>query len=227
MFTWMVKRDLVPDNTCRGIEHHKRAPAKRFLSNDEIRLVWPQLEDALRLVLLTAQRPGEVCHMRWEHLDLDAGLWSMPGAPTTGWPGTKNGHDHEVPLTDPVLALLRDQDPKPAAFVFPSTTRIGKAIKIPSTRDLWPEAGIPRFRPHDLRATAATKMDELRIVRDHIALVLNHTDGGVTASYVRHDKRGHKRSALEAWATELSAILEGNGLTDTSATVVPLIAAGR
>jgi integrase len=223
----LLKRDLVATNPCRGIEHHKRTPSKRFLSNDQLRLVWPLLEDALRLVLLTAQRPGEVCAMRWEHLDLDAGLWSMPGAPTTGWKGTKNKRDHEVPLTDPVLALLRDLDPKPSGHVFPSATRKGKCIGIPRTDQIWSDADIPRFTPHNLRATAATKMDELGIVRDHIALILNHTDGGVTASYVRHDKRGHKRSALERWATELSAILEGNGLTDRSATVVPLTAGAR
>ena len=137
MFTWMVKRNLAPDNPCRDIAHHKQTPSKRFLSNDEIRLVWPVLDEVLRLVLLTAQRPGEVTSMRWEHVDLGAELWTMPGVPTTGWPGTKTKQEQEVPLTAPVLQLLRDLDPKPAGHVFPSATRKGKAIKIPSTRDRW------------------------------------------------------------------------------------------
>ena len=88
VFTWAVKRGYIDRNPCHGIERHKLKAASRFLSNDEIRLVWPLFEElglypgaVLKLILLTAQRPGEVCAMRWEHVDLDAGLWSMPGAP--------------------------------------------------------------------------------------------------------------------------------------------------
>ena len=215
MFNWAVKRHIVTDNPCRGIEHNKTGRSKRFLSNDEVRLVWPLFDDLglfkttiLKLILLTGQRPGEVTSMRWEHLDLDANLWSMPGAPTIGWRGTKNGRDHEVPLTDPMLELLREFDPERSGHVFPSTWR-GKCIKIPSTQSVWAAAGIPRFRPHDLRATAATKLDELGVSQDHIGLILNHVQTSVTASYIRHDQRKHKRAALELWADELMAILRG------------------
>jgi hypothetical protein len=65
-------------------------------------------------------------------------------------------------------------------------------------------------------------MDELHVVRNHIALVLNHIQGGVTASYVRHDNRQHKLAALQAWADELMAILNGQGKTDRQAAVIPL-----
>jgi integrase len=170
---------------------------------------------------LTAQRPGEVCSMRFEHIrnEKDGYWWSLPGAPSTIWPGTKNKRDHEIYLTEPVVELLRELELKTSGYVFPSTT-------IPSTQSIWRSAGIPRFRPHDLRATAATKMDELGISRQHISLVLNHVEGGVTASYVRHDKRRHKRDALELWARELKAILEGTGKTDHKADVVPMVAKG-
>jgi hypothetical protein len=57
-------------------------------------------------------------------------------------------------------------------------------------------------------------MDALGVGRQHISLVLNHTEGGITAGHVRHDKRQHKKAAVEAWATELMAILHGNGKTD-------------
>ena len=141
--------------------------------------------------------------MRWEHLDLDACLWSMPGAATEVWPGTKNSRDHGVPLTDPVLALLCELEPEPKGYVFPAPRG---CIRIPSTVPIWRAAGIPRFRPHDLRATAATGMDRLGVPANHIALVLNHVDGSVTASYIRHDRRQHKRAALEAWSEYLSTL---------------------
>ena len=82
------------------------------------------------------------------------------------------------------------------------------AIKIPVTIGLWKKLGIPRFRPHDLRATAATGMDALGISEEHIARVLNHSKGGVTASYIRHDKLVQKRRALEAWGESLMAVVE-------------------
>jgi integrase len=230
-FNWALKRNMLEHNPCRGIEHHKVRSSKRFLTNDEIRAVWALFDAlelypayALKLILITAQRPGEVCAMRWEHVDLDAGLWMMPGEPAHGWPGTKNGRDHEVPLTDPALALLMEIFETQGfqnGYVFPSVRR-GRCIGIPSTVSIWQAAGIDRFRPHDLRATAATKMDELGIAREHIGLVLNHAQSGITASYVRHDKRQHKRIALEAWATELEAILAGKGRTDRKAEIVPI-----
>ena len=48
---------------------------------------------ALKAILLTGQRPGEVAHMRREHI-VD-GWWQMPGEPVPAmhWPGTKNGAD--------------------------------------------------------------------------------------------------------------------------------------
>jgi integrase len=234
MFNWALKRHLIPDNPCRGIEHHKPKSSKRFLSNDEIRTIWPMLDDlglyqssVLKIILMTGQRPGEVCSMRWQDIDLDAGIWSMPGQAAEGWPGTKNHRDHEVPLPAPVLELLRELEPESGKIknnilhVFPSV-RKGKPIGIPSTVSIWQAAGVPRFRPHDLRATCATGMDALGIVRQHISLVLNHVEAGVTQSYVRHDQRQHKRLALEAWARELMAILAGEGRTDHRADVVSI-----
>ena len=235
VFSWAVEREIVEANPCHGIKRNKLEPSRRFLSNDEIRVVWLQFEalgllpmTALKIILYTAQRPGEVCAMRWEHLDLDAGLWTMPGEPSIGWPGTKNGRTHEVPLTAPILDLLRgpDFEPTEQGHVFPSTKR-GKSISIPRVMDVWKAAGIKRFRPHDLRATAATGMDRLGIVRQHISLVLNHSEAGVTASYVRHDHRQHKRNALDVWATELMAILAGAGTTDQTAEVIELAKAAE
>ena len=133
-----------------------------------------------------------------------------------------------MPLAAPVLDLLGgpDFEPTEQGHVFPSTKR-GKSISIPRVTDVWKSASIKRFRPHDLRATAATGLDRLGIVRQHISLVLNHSEAGVTASYVRHDHRQHKRDALDAWAKELTAILVGAGTTDQMAEVVELARAAE
>ena len=63
---------------------------------------------ALKTILLTGQRPGEVAHMRHEHI-VD-GWWEMPGepVPALGWPGTKNGASHRVWLPTPVQDILAE-----------------------------------------------------------------------------------------------------------------------
>ncbi len=92
----------------------------RVLTRDELRELWlalheteatnadgtpkPRLSQALNdvflVMLLTAQRCGEVCHMQWREVDLDTGWWWIPGDVS------KNHDPHRVPLTSMVLEIL-------------------------------------------------------------------------------------------------------------------------
>ena len=42
--------------------------------------------------------------MQREHIA--DGWWQMPGKPQGAWPGTKNGRDHRVWLSEPAQALI-------------------------------------------------------------------------------------------------------------------------
>src|SRR5262249_16952232 len=95
VFSWAVRQDILPNNPCARIERNAPVARDRILAASEIGKFWRAFDDcglvasaALKLILLTGQRPGEVSYMRWEHI-VD-GWWEMPGAPTQGWPGTKN-----------------------------------------------------------------------------------------------------------------------------------------
>ena len=68
-----------------------------------------------------------------------------------------------------------------------------------------------QFRAHDLRRTAATRMAEAGVSRDHIAKVLNHVETGPSATrvYDRYDYGAEKREALQRWVRRLEAIIEG------------------
>ena len=89
------------------------------------RVFWSAFDDAgliagtaLKLILLTGQRPGEVAHMRREHIK--DGWWEMPGAPDAAskWRGTKNGESHRVWLSAPVQELLAAlEDDRDTGFV--------------------------------------------------------------------------------------------------------------
>ena len=80
---------------------------ERVLSDSEIPLFWAAFDKAglagtaLRLILLTGQRPGEVAHMRREHI-ID-GWWEMPGDPVPqarlAW--HQDGENHRVSFLHP------------------------------------------------------------------------------------------------------------------------------
>ena len=73
-----------------------------FLATPRPRNLSWQVRAALRLILLTGQRPGEVASMEWAHVDLDAGEWTMPASVT------KSGRSHLVHLSPQAVVLLRE-----------------------------------------------------------------------------------------------------------------------
>jgi integrase len=71
---------------------------------------------------------------------------------------------------------------------------------------------LPRWTPHDLRRTAATRMAELGVQPHVIEAVLNHVSGhkaGVAGIYNRATYDKEKRLALNLWATHLLSVIEG------------------
>ena len=79
----------------------------RWLSVAEIKSLAPHLEalppakrDALKLILLTGQRPGEVAGMRTGEVDLVKGVWTIPAE------RSKNKREHAVPLVGEARAVV-------------------------------------------------------------------------------------------------------------------------
>ena len=79
----------------------------------------PPLSDAnhvLMVMLLTAQRCGEVCRMRWQDVDLERGGWMIPAE------ASKNADPHRVPLTAGVVAILKRRQARgDDVYVSPTT----------------------------------------------------------------------------------------------------------
>ena len=194
-----------------------------MLNTAEIRSLWEALGDlsptmgrVFKTRLLTGQRGGEVVRMQWSDVELDTGMWTIPGNET------KNGHPHRVPLITLVVALLREQRasvPEHIPWVFANALGSGsvhhRARKVPG--QLARRLGF-QFRGHDLRRTVATGMAERGVRVQVIARVLNHIDGSprATKAYDRHTYDAEKLRALETWARRLDHILTG-----TKAAVVP------
>lgn len=210
-----------PAASCKQPAANRRRD--RALSTDEIRAFWKGLPAtkmdlrcslALRLQLVTAQRAGEIAGMRWDELDLETGLWSLPGT------RAKNKRPHRVPLSKAAITILTaakhgirksKKSLEDSPWVFPS--RLGDGpMRAPSLsaaiRHNLPKFGIPEFHSHDLRRTAATAMAEDGCFQEVLAKILNHADRSVTGMIYNlsaYDRQ--KREALDRWAERLEEIV--------------------
>lgn len=219
LFNFAVSRDLAEYNPCLAVAAPTReTPRDRVLGDDELRVLLVRLEHcqmwtptllALLLLLVTAQRPGEVIGATWDEVDLEGGWWTLPSG------RTKNRLSHRVPLSSQalrILGLARSHDLGQRA-VFPSRRSGGVMVHTVLSTAIQrarPVIAIDHFTAHDLRRTAASHMASAGVGRLVIGKVLNHVESGVTAVYDRHGYDAEKREALEAWG----ARLDGLGLSE-------------
>lgn len=213
VFSKGIEHELIDATPCIRIKSvlSKEQHRERVLSDAELRTLWPVLDtlranqrDVLKLILLTAQRPGEVMAMRVDELDLAAGTWLIPGSKT------KNKQPHLVPLTPQVLEIIRPRI-KESPWVFPSSynkTAAGHTSSTKKSRNKLAEAtGVKDWTAHDLRRTARTLMARFR-VKPHIAeKVMNHSEGRMVRVYDQFDYLDEKRDALEKLADGIENIL--------------------
>jgi integrase len=200
IFSWAVRQEIVAVNPCKLVDRNPTMDRERVLSDNEIRMLWPKLDPALRLILLTGQRPGEVAAMERGHV-VD-GWWQMPGKPQGDWPGTKNGKDHRVSLSEPALALLE-------SHLAGGNKRSSDLLK-----QLVAELEIERATPHDLRRTCLTTITRLGFGRDAMDRVANHRTSRVTDVYDRHGYAEEDRRIMAAVARHILSVVEGTGTSN-------------
>jgi len=191
---------------------------KRKLDDREVRVFWKKLTSsrlsagvriALKLILVTAQRPGEVALAAREEFDLENRIWTIPPE------RSKNGQPHPVPLSDLALTLLHHLRRRfgETQYLIPSRcwrSRHGAPITVRALsqgiRDQEQHFGLKHFTPHDLRRTAASLMTAAGVPRLHVEKVLNHTIDDVAEIYDRYDYAEEKRAALKRLEDSLRRI---------------------
>jgi integrase len=215
IFSWAMRQDLLTMNPCVRIDRNPTASRERVLSDAEIAKFWSAFDDAglvassaLKVLLLTGQRPGEIAHMRREHV-ID-GWWTMPGepVPALGWPGTKNAQSHRVWLPAPARELIAELTNE-AGFVF-ANARGGPIDRLDDAmRDACKKIGAERATPHDLRRTHGTTVAALGFGREAMNRVQNHREGGIASVYDRHQYAEENRRVMEAVAARIMALVTG------------------
>jgi integrase len=212
IFSWAVDQDVLPANPCRGLRRNKSTARERVLSDSELPQFWRAFDEqglvasaALKLILLAGQRPGEVTHMRWEHIS--DGWWELPGQPMLGWPGTKNGLTHRVWLAPPVWAVLADFDPMPAGYVLAGVRGAPPRSLAAAMQAVCGALGAARATPHDLRRTFSSRVTGLGYGREAMNRVTNHKEGGIATVYDRHQYAEENRRIWEAVAAHIMALV--------------------
>jgi len=193
----------------------REKPRDRYLSESEIRNFWGGLDQAkldaqmrriLKLLLVTGQRRGEVCHMRWDELDLEKGVWELPAE------RTKAGRAHRVPLSPPAIELIGAPDGGEYVFHHLDGAPFTPWSVSTGMRRALPHLGLADkpATPHDLRRTFASQLAELGIDRLTISKLLNHADPTITgAVYELSEHWDKKRVAMLSWAERLQEIVSG------------------
>lgn len=233
MFRYGRNQGHVEANPCVDIDRPTvEAPRDVILTTDEICSFWKGLDGAdmsagmrliLRLVLVTAQRKGEVANIEKADLDLDGALWTIPAHKA------KNRRTHLVPLSGLAVDLMRQawERSGTSPWLFPSPRGGGsKPVTGPAVdhamRNNRVVLGLVNVdqdggelssertpTPHDLRRTAASQMTAAGIPRLHVDRLLNHVDTSVGATYDRHDYSPEKRRAVDVWQARLEEIVAG------------------
>jgi len=231
MFNFAAERGMIEFSPLGGMRKTRETPRSRVLSDEEIKLFWEamNLENteidiyrltklALKMILLTGQRPGEVANMKWENLT--DSWWVIPAD------ARKNNEENRIPIV-PMMQDILDEAKiysSDSSWVFRSTHNEGTPITVGAMtnaiRRHWSEMGISGgFCSHDLRRTLRTRLAEIGIDDVIAERVLGHKLQGLLKVYNRYSYEKEKRQAMLAWERRLQSIL---GLTPTEGKVISI-----
>lgn len=223
-FVWALGEGIAENNPVIGTNRPAEPVSRdRVLNDEELVEIWNACRDdnygrIVRLLMLTGQRRQEVGAMIWPELDFDRAVWVIPSE------RTKNYRQHEVPLTDPVIAILKaipQRTNRESVFgeghgPFQGWSEAKAALdrRIFAARNVMTGGAgkaIAPWRLHDLRRTLATRMADLGVQPHVIEAVLNHVSGhkaGVAGVYNRSLYSAEKRAALTLWAEHIMSLVQ-------------------
>jgi integrase len=214
-FAWAVEQEFIEadQKPTTGVKGSKNVERDRVLSDDEIVAVWSGCDKMgwpygpfFKLLLLTAQRRKEVGQMEWSEIDLDKGIWTIPGK------RAKNGKPHIVHLSRFAVEIITSLPHiNGNKYVFTTTGETPVNGWGSSKASLDKHVRVQeRWTLHDLRRTSASGMAQLGIAPQVVDKVLNHTAGtikGVARIYNRYEYGDERKGALEAWARYVESLL--------------------
>ena len=189
-------------NPCRFVRKYKEGKRERFLAADEYRRIGRELcvletggvlperaASALRLLILTGCRLGEILTLRWDDVDRGTGELRLRDAKTGARHGAAHthgggGHGEDCPCPAQSLGVRRAQAGQaPVAAHYVLASRAGAR---------WPgRCPDPRFAAFSFASRALALGESLSM----IGRLLGHTDIGSTARYAHLARDAEKAAA--------------------------------
>jgi len=176
---------------------------------------------ATEFLMLTVVRKDNVCRARWEHFDLAAKTWTIPGRTTGGNGFMKMPQPHTVYLSTQALALLDKAKylSGNSEWVFPSVYKLSLPMGEVAINHLFARlrntGDIPAiFKPHGLRSTASTILNEhknsIGIDVDVVETILAHKERDSTRGSYNHAKYANPVAyALQWYADHIDKLVAG------------------
>lgn len=177
---WIEKNPA--DGFPRNAEHSR----ERYLSQDEYELIFAALEkmpnqkaaNAIRLIVLTGARRGEVLGLEWSEVDLERGIWNRPPHKS------KDRKAKRIPFSNEALVLLNTMhDEADSNFLFPTS----KGTPMPDLNRPWrwlkEATGLTDIRIHDLRHSFASVLVSSGKTLETIGKLLGHSQYQTTMRY--------------------------------------------
>jgi integrase len=208
---------LRPDgsNPCRHVEKYPETKRRRFLSDDELAQVGEVLDAAeregtetpaaiaaIRLLLLTGARLGEILGLRWDQVDREARCIRLRQSKT----GAK-----EIPLGAAALAVLDSIKRTASPWVIAGREPGCPLVNLHKPwRRIRKGAGIAGVTLHDLRRTAASAGASVGLTLEAVGQILGHTQVATTKRYAFLFGEA-KLEAAEAMSARVAAGLRGEG----------------
>lgn len=134
---------------------------------------------AIALLAATGARRGEVLGARWERVDIERRILTVPAA------SSKSGRARHIPLSDAALRILVQVPRSESPWVFPGTD---PAKPIADLKKAWlrvkEQAGIDKgFCLHSLRHTYASRLVSQGRSLYEVGQLLGHATVSMTARY--------------------------------------------
>lgn len=205
-----------PAKELRGVvtipppKHHKPLSPKElpeFIRKVDAYDGRPETRLAMKLLLLTFVRKQELVGATWDEIDWDAKEWRIPGE------RMKMKETHLVPLSRQAIAVLKELKTLAgnSKFVFqhfgdPRRHMSGFTLNQAFIKMKY--AG--KFKPHGIRATASTTLNEQGFRADLIEKQLAHAERSrVRAAYNQATYIDERRAMMQQWATYLDGLASG------------------
>jgi len=209
---WGLRAD--GSNPCRHVKRYREHKRERFFSGDELQAIGTALATtqrtggertaallAIRLLALTGCRVGEILTLRWEHVDLGAGLLRLPDAKA----GARS-----VGLPAPAVAML-ERVKQDEGFVVegdkPGQHLSRRLLEI-TWRRIRDAAKLENARLHDFRHTVGTYGGQAGFNAFMVRDLLGHKTLAMTGRYVEKDSDPLRRAA-DTVGGRIAAAMDG------------------